>query len=117
MSRPFVASLLVACAALICLAYSSPPQPVVQAQGPKAPPEYKIVWSPISHISIRTTRTVEGTDVDSEHSPRVSAEAMTKQFNALAAEGWEYVGPIAPTGKQTTSSDADGLLSLFRKAR
>ena len=79
--------------------------------------EYKVVFSAIDHVPVREQRVVDGKAKEVEHGPAASAEAMTRQFNALAAEGWEYVGPVAPTGKQPAAGERGGVLSLFKRAK
>ena len=79
--------------------------------------EYRIVFSPIAHLRVKESRKVDGKLVEIEHGPRASAEAMTKQFNELAAQGWEYVGPIAASGKQDTGDGSTGVLSLFKRTK
>jgi hypothetical protein len=78
--------------------------------------EYKVVYSPVSHITVLEQRQVDGKKQLVEHGPKASAEAMTKQFNALAEEGWEYVGPLGTTGKQGADSGS-GVLSLFKRSK
>src|SRR4051794_31955574 len=84
------------------IAYRAGTQPDARAEDQPARQrvEYKVVFSPVSHLKLLESRLVDGKEVIIEHGPKASAEAMTKQFNALAAEGWEYVGPVTPTGKQ-----------------
>ena len=79
--------------------------------------EYQVVFSAIDHVPERESQVVDGKAREVEHGPAASAEAMTKQFDALAAEGWEYVGPVAPTGRQPPATDLGGALNLFKRAR
>jgi hypothetical protein len=79
--------------------------------------EYKVVFSPVEHDTVRERRTVDGKAKQIEHGPKASAEAMTKQFNALAADGWEYVGPLTSTGRQAPGSEASGVLTVFKRAK
>jgi hypothetical protein len=66
---------------------------------------------------MRETRTVAGKPKEIEHGPAASAEAMTRQFNALAEEGWEYVGPVGTTGGKSVGALGNGELSLFKRAK
>lgn len=79
--------------------------------------EYKVVFSPVAHVEVREARRIDGEIKEVVLGPKASAEAMTKQFNALAAEGWEYIGPVAPTGRQGSGDLAGGVLTVFKRAK
>ena len=79
--------------------------------------EYKVVFSSVEHVAVREARTIDGKPREIDHGPKASAEAMTKQFNALAAEGWEYVGSVTSTGKQAPGDGASGVLTIFKRAK
>ena len=102
-------------------------QPSALAQDPPARQriEYKVVFSPVEHVEVKETRKIEGKLKEIDHGPKASAEAMTKQFNALAAEGWDYVGAVTPTGKTPTGKleppgpgdGESGVLTVFKRAK
>jgi hypothetical protein len=79
--------------------------------------EYKVVFSPVEHVAIREVRTVGGQRQEIAHGPKESADAMTKQFNALAAEGWDYVGPVTSAGRPMAGDGTSGVLTVFRRAK
>jgi hypothetical protein len=94
----------------------------VQAQGPpgKGRIEYKVVFSPIGYAEM--IQKVDGQEKKVVLGTKDPAEDMTKQFNALAAEGWEYVGPIASKerssfmpGASGPPYDVHGMLILFKR--
>jgi hypothetical protein len=78
-------------------------QPPAHAQGKdaRAAWEYRVVFA----------------TVDNEVA---SAEAMTKQFGRLAADGWEYVGPAAEAtraGPAGQYAGARGAFVVFRRPK
>ena len=79
--------------------------------------EYRVAFSAIDYVSVREQRLVDGKAQEVERGPGASAEAMTRQFNALAAEGWEYVGPVGPTGPQPAATQRGAVLSLFKRPK
>src|ERR1019366_1214001 len=83
--------------------------------------EYKVVFCPVDSVQIRESVQVEGKIKEVSHGPKESAEAMTKQFNALAVAGWEYVGPVASTERQARVPEplggSLGVLVLFKRDR
>ena len=47
--------------------------------------------------------------------PRESGDAMPKEFNALAVDGWEYVGPVTSVDRASATTIA--VLVLFKRAK
>lgn len=72
-----------------------------QAKEKKQAWEYQVVYS-----------STEGKD---------AAAAMTKRYNALAAEGWEYVGPVVDytqaRSPQGAYSGLAGTFVVFKRAK
>src|SRR4051794_23230449 len=85
-------------------------QPAARAQGKpeKSRLEYKVMVCPVDLLSMRIAKKDESGEIREIGSgPAESAAAMTRQFNELAADGWEYVGPITVTqGLPPTSGAA-----------
>jgi hypothetical protein len=87
---------------------------VVGACAAPAPParsqrlEYKVVFAKVDGVG--SWQRGQNGKMEEVAGPAKSAEAMTKQFNDLAAEGWEYVGP-------TTSTSREGVLILFKRLK
>jgi hypothetical protein len=80
--------------------------------------EYKVVFSPVAHAEVGVIDLANGAFKETMYGPVESAAAMTEQFNALAADGWEYVAPIVATERQGAVGDVSGghgVLSLFKR--
>jgi hypothetical protein len=89
-------------------------------EGPKRAFEYKVVFSHVATIPLQqSVADADGKIRVVTHGPEKSAETMTKQFNALAAEGWDYVGPVThttPPARDAVSPNS-GVVSLFKRAK
>jgi hypothetical protein len=76
-------------------------QPEAQAQEATKGPawEYKVVYSSASQAE--------------------AAKALTEQYNALAGDGWEYVGPVVERTaiKGPGLVGVDGTFVLFKRPR
>jgi hypothetical protein len=96
-------------------------QPGAQAQEKPggARVEYKVVYSTFETVAVQESRVVNGQPKVIEHGPAASAEEMTRQFNALAADGWEYAGAVATTGQPRSgfAGGQGGVLTLFKRAK
>jgi len=69
--------------------------------------EYKVVFSsPYAGQVVAKPLPVDG--------GIVAADAYTKQYNALAAEGWEYVGPIHALQQD---KEVVGAFVLFKRPK
>ena len=79
--------------------------------------EYQVVASQVDHFPQRKSVQVEGKAKVTSTGPKESAEAMTRQFNALAAEGWEHVGPVITAETHPEGPRSSVVHSLFRRAK
>jgi hypothetical protein len=69
-----------------------------QGQRPKTQWEYRVVLSATKH-------------------EKQQADAMTRDFNALAADGWEYVGPVSESTENGLYLLRQGVFTLFRRPK
>jgi hypothetical protein len=75
------------------------------------------VVSPVDHFPLTKSVQVDGKAKGTSLGPKESTEAMTQQFNALAAEGWDYVGPVLSVETRPVGPRTSVVLSLFRRAK
>ena len=86
--------------------------------------EYKVVFCPVDLDGPGIAKQeADGKVKELRHGPKQSAESMTNQFNALAAEGWEYIGPVISTMSPTErlpvldANPNHGVLVIFRRTK
>ena len=69
-----------------------------QAEKPKLRWEYRVLLSATAH-------------------KKEGAVAMTQEFNALAADGWEYVGPVSESAENGPYLMRPGIFVLFKRPK
>jgi hypothetical protein len=74
------------------------PPALGQAEQPKARWEYRVVLSNTDH-------------------QLKQAEAMSKEFSALGAEGWEYAGPVSESTQNGPYLLRQGVFVLFKRPK
>jgi hypothetical protein len=77
--------------------------------------DYKVAFSHFERFTVRDSRTIDGQLKEIDHGPKASSEAMTRQFEAVAAEGWQYAGPVTSTGKQSMRHEASKVLPVVKR--
>jgi hypothetical protein len=88
-----------------------------QEKGGIAKVEYKVVFSPTGRTSKQRLTAKDGVVWHELVGPSDPAAEMTKQFNALAADGWQYVGPVAsPAPGQHGPDGLPGVFVVFQKS-
>ena len=103
--------LAVAAAVLAAVVAGAAPSP--QAREKRL--EYKVVLAKVDNVEVRQSVQENGKLKEIVRGPVQSAEAMTKQFNDLVAQGWECVGPVTATDKSNNIHKTSSVFVLFKR--